>query len=239
VLAKRKLEFVLAGLLLSGVAFGQKPDPFDIEVSDYRIMLSKKVMVELGITAAQKAALNKKSEAERLKVLPYVQQMQKEGKSEAMLQRDPKYIGYVREFRTQTLSVLTAPQLRRLRELSLQSVDLGGVLNESVSKRIGMSPDQLKRARTVFQKGVKQSQDIVLAVNRAVISQYNNKHVKTQAEATALNAEIEQKRQAGIKGKERELLYIQDQTNKQVLAVLTAKQLAAYRALQGKPFKAK
>lgn len=224
---------------MSGVAFGQKPDPLDLEIADYRLLLSKKVQAELGITVAQRDAMNKRSEAEKTRVLPYLQQMQKEGKSEVMLQKDPKYIGFAREFRSQTLSVLSAPQLKRLREISLQSVDLGGVLNESVSKQIGMSPTQLAKARGIFQVGVKQSQDIVLAVNKAVISQYNNKHVKTQAEATALNAEIEQKRQAGMRGRERELARIQDQTNQQVLAVLSAKQLAAYRALQGKPFKAK
>ena len=232
-------ELVLAGALLTGLCYGQKADPFDLEIADYRLLISKKVQTEVGITSAQRALLNQKADAERALVMPYIQQQQKLGKTEASLQRDPKYLGFVRDFRNQTLSVLSPAQAKRLRELSLQSVDLGGALNATVAKRIGMSPAQLTKARSAFESGVKQSQAIVLAVNREVIAQYNNKHVKTQAEANALNAEIEKKRQTGMRMKEPELKRIQDQTNRQVLAVLTAKQLAAYRALQGKPFVAK
>jgi len=102
-----------------------------------------------------------------------------------------------------------------------------------------MSPSQLAKARQVFSAGIQRSQAIITAVNNQVIAQYNQTKVKSAAEAKALNATIEKQRQEGLKKHDPELHQIELETKRQIEAVLTPKQLAAYRALEGKPYSLK
>jgi len=225
--------------MLASVSFGQKADPFDLHVADYRLLLSRKIQTEVGISLAQRDQLNKLADAERAKAMPYLKEFQKTHSSANDLQRDKTYQGFLAEMRSKVLAVLNPGELKRLRELSLQSVDLGGVMDVIVSTRIGMSPSQLAKARQVFSAGIQRSQAIITAVNNQVIAQYNQTKVKSAAEAKALNATIEKQRQEGLKKHDPELHQIELETKRQIEAVLTPKQLAAYRALEGKPYSLK
>jgi hypothetical protein len=229
---------VVLGCVLSAVvAVGQKGDSFDKHVADYRLLLSKKVQAEVGITVAQRAALNKAADHERQIAQPYLQQLQREGKNAQQLSSDQKYLGFLLELRDNVLGQLTAPQLKRLRELSLQAVDIGGVLDVVVAKRIGMSVAQLTKVRSIYGDGVKRSNAIVKAVEQKVTGPFINVRVKTQAEAKALNDRLIKDRDAELKKRQPEFDRLSKETKRSVEAVLTAKQLAEYHALQGKPFK--
>jgi len=89
--------------------------------------------------------MNKALDTEKAKARPYVEQMQKSGKSDAEANSDQKYLGYLLELRDNILALLSPPQIKRLRELSLQSVDIGGVLDVVVAKKLGMSVAQLTK----------------------------------------------------------------------------------------------
>ena len=231
-----KTGLVLAALLSSAAAFSQKMDAFDGHVADYRLLHYPGVEAEIHVSTAQRAQMNAAQDRERTIVNAYLVQVQRTGKSAQELARDPKYLGFLMDLQHAILSTLSPPQLKRLRELSLQAVGVAGVLDVIVSKRIGMSDVQLKKARTVYGDAVKRERVIVGLVNRQVQAKYMTTRVATETEKKALNDRMQRDREAAMKTKKPELDQIEAQTKRDLKAVLTAKQLAAYQALQGKMF---
>jgi hypothetical protein len=234
-----KVSVFVACCFVSSLSFGQKMDSFDEHVADYRLLQSKKIQAEMGITEAQRSKLNAIANAQRAEVIPYLQQLQKQGKTSSELESDQKYLGYVLKYRNEFLLALSPKQLQRLRELSLQNVDLAGALDIIVSKRIGMTADQLKRARDAYGVGMKQSQAIMMQVNQVVTGPYKNVKVTSQAQAKSINEAMQKAQAIEVKKHEPEITRIQAETKKRILAVMTPKQIAAYRALQGKKFSQK
>src|ERR1019366_6847049 len=131
-------------------------------------LLSKKIQKEVGITEAQRKRLNDAADHERTIAQPYLQQLQREGKDASSLNTDQKYLGFLIELRDNCLAALSPSQIKRLGELSLQSVDIGGILDVVVAKQIGMSVAQLTKARAVYAEGVKRSSGIVKEIERQV-----------------------------------------------------------------------
>ncbi len=234
-----KASVLAACVLATSISFAQKMDSFDEHVADYRLLQSKKIQVEVGISEAQRTRLNEIATAQRTEVVPYLQQLQKQGKTSAELDSDPKYLAYIFKYRTQFLMALNPRQLQRLRELSLQNVDVVGALDIVVSKRIGLSADQLKRARDAYGVGVKKSQAIMMQVNQIVTGPYKNVKVTTQAQAKTINEAMQKAQTAEIKKRQPEITRVQLETKNSILAVFTSKQISAYRALQGKAFSPK
>ncbi len=223
-------------LSAAAIVCAQKMDSFDSHVADYRLLMAKKVQVEVGLTEAQRAKLNSAAEHERTVAKPYLAELQKAGKDPATLSTDQKYLGFLMELRDNCLKVLTPSQLKRLGQLSLQSVDIGGVLDVVVAKKIGMSVPQLTKVRSIYGDSVKKSSAIARQVDEGVAANFKNVRVKTQAEAAAINERITKERTDGLKKRQPELDKIALQTKNAMQAVLTAKQLAAYKGLQGKIF---
>jgi len=223
-------------VILASIAMAQKGDTFDQHVADYRLLMSKKVQKEVGVTEAQRKRLNDAADHERKVAEPYLMQFQQQRKDPSTLNTDQTYLGFLMDLRNNVLAVLTPGQVKRLGELSLQSVDVGGVLDVVVAKKIGMSVAQLTKARAVYADGVKKSAAVFDQIKRQVAVPYKNMRVKTQAEAKALNERIMKDRNDALKKKKPELDGLAKETKRKVEAVLTTKQLAAYHALQGKPF---
>jgi len=226
-------------LLMAAIGFGQKMDPFDAHVADYRLLISKQVQAEVGITSGQRAGLNSAADHERAVAAPYLQQLQKQGKTENDLATDTKYQGFLLELHDKALGLLSPGQLKRLRELTLQRLDVSGLCDVMVAKRLNMSVPQLTKVRSIFSDAVKRSSTIVNAVERQVLLPYKDMRVKTKAEATALNDRVLKERNEALKKKKPELDQIEKQTKRQLEAVLSTKQLAAYKSLQGKTFNPK
>jgi len=99
-----------------------------------------------------------------------------------------------------------------------------------------MSVAQLTKVRAIYGDGVKKSSTIVKQVERQVALPYKDVRVKTQTEAYALNQRLMKERGDALKKHQAEFDRIEKETKRNVEAVLTAKQWAAYHALQGKKF---
>lgn len=224
-----------SGLLLVAMGFGQRMDFFDSHVADYRLLQSKKVQADVGITVAERAKLNEVAVRERAVAVPYEQQLQKEGKTAAELDRDPKYLGMVADLGQKLLGVLTPGQVKRLRELTLQRAGLVGTTNVVVAKKLGMTVDQLTKVRAALQEGMRRSSPIMQMINERITAPYKNVHPKSQAEVDDINRKLSQETQVAIKNNA-DLVRIDKETKAKFDSVLSAKQLATYKALQGKPF---
>jgi len=234
-----KFGALFSSLFVAALCFGQKVDSFDMKVADYRLLLSRKVQAECGVNEAQRARLNKVADQEKAKIEPYLAQVQKEGRSQDSLRTDKTYLGMLDELRLRVLEQLSLPQLKRLRELTLQSIDIRGILNVTVADKIGMSAAQLKKVRDIFSAYVKASTAIIKDVNQGIASKYKNTKVQTQAEAKSLNDSMNRQRDEELKKHKPQFDKLEKETKRDIDAVLSAKQLAAYQALQGKPFNPK
>ena len=233
----KKVFSVFLGGLAVVSAYAQAMDPFDSHVADFRLLVNKNVQADIVLTKPQIALLNQYADQNRTKIRAYQDQVARSGKDPRKISdSDPVLLKYFLELQGQVLAHLTPMQLRRLRELTLQSVGMRGMLDAAVSKRIGMTDVQLTKARKVFEKGALENQKISQAVYAKVIEPYKNTHPKTQAEEQALSDRIRKEYEAALAKRAPEIQKLAKQTKAEFDTVVTPKQLAAYKALGGKPF---
>ncbi len=233
----KKVFTVLLGVLAVVTAYAQAMDPFDSHVADFRLLVNKKVQADIGLTKPQIVLLNQYADQNRTKIRAYQDQISRAGQDPRKISdNDPTLLKYFLELQGQVLSHLTKAQLRRLRELTLQSVGMRGMLDTVVSKKLGMTDAQLTKARKVFEKGALANQKITQAVYAQVIAPYKNVHPKTQAEEQKLNDQVRKQYDAALAKRKSEIEQLAKQTKKEFESVVTPKQLAAYKALGGKPF---
>ncbi len=220
-----------------GLAYGQGTSSFDAQVADFRLLVDKKVQADVGISKQELAKLNVYADQNRDRIRAYQEEVRRQGKDPRKIaDNDPTLIRYFIELQQQVLTHLTPKQLQRLRELTLQSVGLRGLLDSNVAKRIGITEVQLKKARAIFEKGATANQKLTANTYSKVIAPFKSQRPKTQAEADALNAKIRSLYEAEIAKKNPEIKKLADQTKRDLESVVTSKQLAAYKALGGKPF---
>jgi len=223
--------------MVTAAVFAQKMDPFDYHVADFRLLTDKRVQVEVGLTKPQIAVMNKFADANRTKIRAYQDQVVRAGRDPSKIpDSDPTLLRYFSELRGQILSNLNPLQLRRLRELTIQNAGLSGILDTEIAKKVGISDDELKKARAIFEKGASASRKIQQDVYAQVTKPYVNVRPKSQAEATALSTKIREIFNGEMAKRSPEIQKLAAQTKKEFEAVVTPKQLAKYKALSGKKF---
>ncbi len=226
---------ILSGVVLAAAGFGQKADSFDSQVADLQLLQSRQIQADMGVSVAERGKLQKIADSEEAAAQVYIRQLAKQGKSATDMNKDPRVVQLAVKLRDDIFAALAPAQLRRLRELTLQRMGPVGLTNVVVAKRLGLSVDQLTKVRAAYKDGLTKSGIVLQQINATVYGPYRNMHPKTREEANALNAKIMQERTAEIK-KHPELGVIEKETKKRIESVLTGKQLAAYTALQGKPY---
>jgi Skp family chaperone for outer membrane proteins len=213
-------------------------DDFDQHVADVSLLQSKPIQKELGITEAQRAAMNKHAEAHRSKLSAYEAQLKaKAQKDKKPIQPDTKVLAsYFASLKAGVLKEMKPPQVKRLRELTLQRAGLQGVLDGKVAKRIGVNDATLKKLRDLYVSGAQQAAKIEQASFAKVVGPYKDRKPKNEAEAKKLQEEVEEKLAAERKSIQPQLEKIQNDVRTKMMALLNDGQKRAYVALQGKPF---
>ncbi|MDR3690185.1 MAG: hypothetical protein P4L46_12450 [Fimbriimonas sp.] len=236
----KKLVGVLLACSISAIALCQKMDPFDFHVADIRLITDKRIQSEIRLAPAQITMMNALADENRRKLRAYQEQVAKAGRDPNRIpDTDPILQKTYLELKQQVLSHLSPAQLKRIRELTLQSVGLSGMLDAVVAKRVGLSEAQLKKAIQIYTKGSNASHQIELKVREEVIAPYKTIRPKTQQEAQALNDKIGALLRAAMAKRQPEIKKIALQTRKEFESVVSPSQLAAYKALGGKTFKPK
>lgn len=213
-----------------------KLDPFDAHCANILVLQSKPVQKELGITEGARAQLNVHA-AWHQKELMTIDQEIKSGKVKS---DDPALKSRVEAvynlLKAKVLGVLTPKQVTRLREISLQNVGDAALCDPVVAKRIGMSNAQTKKMQNAYKEGARKFAELESSEANAILAPYKDRKPKDEAEAKRLNAEIAAKmKQAADKAKPK-LDAIRATYSKKMKGILTSKQMAAYKALLGKPF---
>jgi len=215
----------------------QGADEFDKHASDIQILQVKGIQTELGITAGQRTKMNGYAQAHSARLKTYESILKEKTKTDKTVRPDQKVLlGYFRELRDGVLDVLTAKQLKRLRELSLQKSGLVGLLDTKVAAKVGVLSGPLAKLRSTYEAGAKKSQQLEQAAMQRALMDLKDKKPKNEAEAKAIRAEAQKRLQAEGKKLQPQISKIQNQTREQMLAILTPAQKETYKALQGKAF---
>lgn len=234
---KRSL-FLFTALLVAGFASAQQNE-FDFRASDLSLLQAKQVQSDLGVTAAQRTKLNAAADAHKSRLEAYQKQLGALGTAKP----DPARLrGMLQQVKTEALAILTPPQLKRLRELTLQRLGLIALTDKEVATRVGLSDAQRDKIKAAFQAGRSKFQSIQASARTSaapIVAKYKDRKPKNAAEAATLKKEIDAK-VAPIRAKiVPQLQAVGKQTDQNMLAVLTPLQKSKWAALKGRLFTAK
>ena len=228
------MKFLSAFLLLlaSVCAFGQR-DAFDYHVADVAILQSKPVQKDIGITEAQRARMNVAATKYSTEMRAYQTELQGQKNPKV----DPaRVLRYQQALKESVIAQMTVPQLKRLRELTLQYQQVIALTDSTVASRVGLSPAQLKRVRSTFQEGTQAIGLLSRKSQSAIMSKYQGLKPKSQAEQQALGKQYSEEMMAAAKRLDPQLKAIAHRNTAKIMAILTPAEKATWKSLQGREF---
>jgi len=223
-------------------SFGQAS--FDYRAANIKVLELAPVQAAIGLTSTQHEQLKAYANAydvklnlERSKV---VAQIKAQGRNYKGDGGQAAVMQLIVTLKKQVLGVLSARQLQRLRELSLQVEGLGAIVeDDAVRDRLGVTSAQAKQLAQAYQAGSDASDQIEKQLEQPILLQFKSRAqaAKTDADRKELEQEFEKRvddaRRAAAPSFER----VQEKTKSQFLAILTASQQKAWKAMLGVPFR--
>ena len=223
--------FALIALAATALA-----DAFDNQIASVQLLQTKAVQKELAITEAQRSKMNVFAQEFNKQAEAYRNELNKKsnnGKIQVTPDRN-REIAMLNQLKTKVLGTLSAVQVKRLREISLQAVGVTALGDDAVAQKIGLSETQKKQIRDLVGKGLTGANKLIQDANQRAMK--GIAQPKNEAEAKKAQ-EVFQKRsvaeQQKIKG---QVEKIRSTTITGVMAILNAKQKSTWNALLGKPF---
>lgn len=223
------MKRLLLGIVLGSLASVSFADDFDKKVAVIYLLQDKKVQAELKITEAQREKMNKLSEPYNKKVKAITDKVGKNGPTEA---QQKELNAEITKLRASVLNLLTAPQLKRLRELSLQAIGLGALADDVVAAKLGLNQKQVTKIRSELSAGMKALEEAQMDFHKRAMKDI--KEPKTDKEREAAAKLYQSRIEKMSKEIETKLSSIRKNTESKVLACLTAAQKTAWKNLNGK-----
>jgi len=226
-----RLILLLLGLLASVSVFAQ--DNFDYQLSSVEVLTQKSVQKELGVSEQQRAAMNKFADAHRAKLKAYYTKVQKAGGTVD----SAKLTGYYQDLRKGVLKQLSASQLKRLREISLQRFGFSALGDPAVGQKVGLSPSEQKKMQAILTKGLNGAKQVqVNAINKAT-AKLEKVKPKSAAEQAKLQDDATKLAESAMQEVSPQVDRITADTRQKAMGLLTPQQKANWQALLGKPFR--
>lgn len=236
-----RLKLPLAVALLAGscICFGAvSQDAFDLHASNVSLLQMKPIQKELGVTEAQRAKMNVAAGIYTKEMQTLNADMQKAAAKTGKPPANAKSRAdaSLEKLNKSVLAQLSATQLKRLREISLQAGGGAALGDDAVAKRVGLSADQVKKIRSIYQSALKAAADLQEREMDAALKDIKNKKPKDDAEAKKLIQEAQRRadavRQKLVEPTNRIRLQAETKCN----ALLTAAQKSTWSALMGKRY---
>lgn len=206
-------------------------DSFDAYVANIQILQFKEVQTELKVTAAQRTSLNKHADWFNAESRKVQEAARKSPEDRKIPERLTALLGQMKD---RVFKVLTATQLRRLRELSLQSAGPAAILDDRVAQRIGVSKSQLDRMRKTYSDNSQKAAQLQERTFRPIMEKYDKQKPKNDAERKKLAGEMEKEMRAAGQKINPQVMQLAESTRKSIDGMLTAAQKTAFRGLLGK-----
>jgi hypothetical protein len=196
------------------------------------------VQKEMGVSEGQRAKMNAHAKKYDTDARAYIEGLRKAGRPLPQSpMADSTLVNLLGGLRTRVLGELKAGQVKRLREITLQQAGLAGMLDPNVATRLGITPAVLSQMQSTFSDGRQRAGQLEARTMDPIVSPYQNRKPKDDAERKKLQAEMDAKVTAAAKRIRPQIEAIQKDTQTKILALATKKQRDAYVALQGKPFR--
>jgi hypothetical protein len=209
-------------LLLAFVGAVASAQSFDEQIASLIILQDKSVQKDIGITDQERAAMNKFADAHRAKLAAYYKEAN--GKPD-----EKKLYEMFSVMKRGVISQMSAAQVKRLREISLQYLDFTALADRTVGAKVGLSDSQHAQIDKFVQSMEQKGKGIEDDAKRIADADPRTKAAKTQQERTAIGM-------AAFKKVEPRLADLKADTRRKVLATLTPAQRATWQALLGRPF---
>jgi hypothetical protein len=205
-------------------------ESFDAKVASVILLQLKPVQKEIGLSEAQRTAMNKYADAHRAKLKAYYEQLGNTKPSEQ------KLLGFFAVMKAGVISQLSATQLKRLREISLQALDFTALADQAVANEVGLSASEESSLKSVVAEGVGKANDIRNKAIGKATSDIVKQRPKTDKERQTLEDEYNRRAEAATDQVAPQLNTIRDSTRRKVMAILTSSQRAKWESLLGKRF---
>lgn len=212
------------------------PAAFDAAIADVSLLQAKEVQQELKIDEATRARMNKHADAHKKALEAYRQKVEKEKIDPAKAMQSAEMQKIFKDLKDGVFSELSAPQIQRLREITLQRAGIVAIGQADVAKQVGLSDAQLEKFRSTFQADFQKAQTLRNEAMRTALKEYEGKQPKSQEEADKWRQDAQQKVAAAEKTLGPKLEKLAKETESKLNALLTPAQKKAWDALKGAPF---
>jgi hypothetical protein len=233
-----KLCFALILVAVVSQSPAQRPDSFDLHASNFQLLQDDGIRKHLKVTEAQRARMNQHAERYNARINKLRESVKGKNPPRAEQEKIGAQItGMLTSLKGQVLGELSAAQLRRLRQISLQSYGLRALADEVVSKRVGLSSAQLTQVRTRLRTAAEQVLEIEKKTVEPIAKRYQAKSPKSDAERKQLQeAYAKEVREAGAKTRPR-VAKIEQDTAAAIRRVMTAAQRKSWESLLGQTYR--
>lgn len=234
--ALKGLVMAIAAVGVVAFANAAADDMIYAYASNVKLLEAPEVKKELGVTEAQLTEMRKHA-AWHGRQLQALEQAMKDQEAKTGKKPElpvPQLQMLMEEMKRRVLSELTKVQVKRLGEISLQSLGPQAMVDPQVAKHLSITDAQRKKLAGLFEATGKKIAALTEAAEKPLEAKYKG---KLNDEATKREFE---KEAATARGKlEKDVAPILAQLNKDIDATITASQKKAWTELLGKPFQPK
>lgn len=208
----------LVALCLSAAVWA---DAFDTYVADIQILQDKRIQTEIGITAAQRATMNLHADKYRV----FLSDLQKRKPTESVAIKENQQA--LMKLKDGVIGALKEPQIKRLREITIQQYGIIALLDEKVAAKCGVSAAESQKMKSIMNAAESE-----FALYRKGVIQKNEAAVK------ALKGKAQEDKEKEINAEmQKRYIAIFTAARKKLSAMLSATQKSNLMALEGKIFK--
>lgn len=212
-------------------------DEFDMYVADVAILQAKAVQTELKITDAIRAAMNKHATWLDSQVAN-IDRLVRAG-TITVAEGNRRTSVHLATLKSKVLGELSAAQIKRLREITLQRDGLGPLMNKRVSDKIGMTAAQLKKIREAYVTNGNKAKKIRQTAFAPIFEKYGKMKPQNDTEKKQLEEQANKELDAQKKRIQPQLEALGKEFEALVAGTLTKGQKDAFKELKGAPFKPK
>lgn len=227
-----KLFTVPFTLALAALAMAQTS--FDREVCDITLLQTKEVKQELKVTDAQRSRMNAASAGYNAVAKRVEEKMRK---NQEPSEADKKQMSeQFDKMRIAVLNVLNEGQIRRLREISLQTAGLIALTDPAVIRKVGLSQAQVTKVKNYLKTSYEAAGDLTKQVQEKVAKEFKNRNPKTDAEKRKLADQYTKRMKEEMAKITPKLEKIRSDGRANIMKTLSEGQRTIWNSLLGKPF---
>jgi hypothetical protein len=221
---------------LAVAAFAADP-AFDRHAANIALLQLKPVQKHLGVTEAQRTKFNKAADGfnATLKLLQKKYEKQDPKTAQPKVQKEMAQAQL--KLKDSVLKEMSAVQIKRLREVSLQDVGVAALGDEKVAKKIGLGATVLPKVRDAIRKALTSIAQYRDKEMQKAMKGISDKKPKDKTEAEKLIAEAQRRGTAVEKRIAPTVEKMKRESQTKILAMLTQPQRATWLALLGKPYR--